>query len=568
MIGDSTPGRRKHWAPSFSDVALLMPVLFLVLRLDGVRFLLGDGDTGWHLRTGEWILTNGRVPDRDIFSFTKAGEPWYAWEWLWDLVFGWLHLHGGLAPVVLGSLAVICVTGLLVYRMARSISGDALISIALTFLALAASSIHWLARPHLFTLLFVAVSYHLLEKVRTGRTALLWWLPPLTILWTNLHGGFFVGILLIGAYAAGELAGWLLSPEAAARRASLLRVRPYLACAAACLLASLINPYTWRLHAHIFRYLTDSYHFNNIIEFLSLNFHHPAAIYFEILLIGGAAAALWNLYRRRYTYTILLLFWGHLALLAARNIPIFVILATPILALSFREALEKLEQAHVAERLRRVVTAFRRFSAEMAAMDRAARAPWAAVTALVGVGALVWAPQASGKFRPEYDPKRYPAQAVQSLGREALAGNVFADDEWGDYLIYRLYPHTRVFIDGRSDFYGGQLGKEVSGLLNGRFDWRQKLDSYAPQTAVLRADAPLASLLKESRRWRLVYDDGVAIVFRRAGEEARHSQVSAGRPEEADVIARSRGETRAVHGSGAAAHRGLATAAAAAHGSP
>src|SRR5437016_2451541 len=96
--------------PSLTDVAFLMPLVFLFTRMEGVRTLLSDCDTGWHVRTGEWILANGRVPDQDIFSFTKPGAPWFAWEWLWDISFAWLHRHGGLAAVVLVSMLVICLT--------------------------------------------------------------------------------------------------------------------------------------------------------------------------------------------------------------------------------------------------------------------------------------------------------------------------------------------------------------------------------------------------------------------------------------------------------------------------
>jgi hypothetical protein len=88
-----------------------------------------------------------------------------------------------------------------------------------------------------------------------------------------------------------------------------------------------VNPYVWRLHAHIIRYLTDPYHHNNISEFLSLSFRHKAAIYFEILLALGAIAALHNLLKRQYASSLLVLGWGHLALLAARNIPIYAFLA-------------------------------------------------------------------------------------------------------------------------------------------------------------------------------------------------------------------------------------------------
>lgn len=565
---EATTSGGMHWLPSLSDVAVLMPVLFLFVRLDGARFLLGDGDTGWHLRTGEWILAHGRVPDRDLFSFTKPGEPWYAWEWLWDVVFGWLHRSWGMAAVVLASLVVIAAVALLTYRMARAASGNVLIAIAVTFLAMAASSIHWLARPHLFTLLFVLVFYRLLEQVRQGRTDRLWWLPPLTVIWVNLHGGFFIGLLLIGAYAAGELAAGILHPSAESRRAALLAVRPYLVCAAGCLLASFVNPYTWRLHRHIFLYLSDSYHFNNINEFLSPNFHHSAAIYFEILLALGAVAALWSLLDRRYAHAILLLGWAHLALLAARNIPIYALIAAPLVAACLAEGLRRLEQASLALWVRRAAASFREFSAEVGGLDRAARVPWLGAAALAGIGLLVASPAAQGKFRPEYDPKRYPAAAIDKLGPQALAGNVFSDDEWGDYLIYRLYPQTKVFIDGRSDFYGSRVGKESLRLLQASYDWAERLERYRPDAIVLRAEAPLASLLKSSPRWRLVYDDGIAIVFRNAGSPARNFWASERRLEGVDVIARSRDETRAVRGPGAPAPRGLASDASPVHGSP
>src|SRR5216684_3008203 len=87
--------------PSLTDFGFLMPIVFLFARMEGVKTMLGDGDTGWHIRTGEWILSNGRVPTKDVFSFTKAGAPWYAWEWLWDVCFAWVYHHGGLGSVVI-----------------------------------------------------------------------------------------------------------------------------------------------------------------------------------------------------------------------------------------------------------------------------------------------------------------------------------------------------------------------------------------------------------------------------------------------------------------------------------
>ena len=171
--------------------------------MHGAKTLLGDGDTGWHVRTGEWIMSHGRVPHQDLFSFTKTGQTWFAWEWLWDVIFAWLHQHWGMAAVVVGSALVIALTSALLFRLAYRKSGNPLVAMAFTFLAVASSSIHFLARPHLFTLLFTVVFYAILERARENRSArLLWWLPVLTVLWTNLHGGWFIGVVLIGSVSA------------------------------------------------------------------------------------------------------------------------------------------------------------------------------------------------------------------------------------------------------------------------------------------------------------------------------------------------------------------------------
>jgi hypothetical protein len=142
--------------------------------------MLSDGDTGWHVRTGEWMLATGQIPRRDIFSFTKPGEPWFAWEWLWDLCFGWLHQHFGMAAVVIPSLCVIALTFALLFRLARRKCRNVLIAGGLTIGAAAASSMHWLARPHLFSMLFAVLFYSVLERARQGNRRWLLWLPPLT----------------------------------------------------------------------------------------------------------------------------------------------------------------------------------------------------------------------------------------------------------------------------------------------------------------------------------------------------------------------------------------------------
>jgi hypothetical protein len=355
--------------PSLTDAAFLMPIAFLFLRMGGATGMLGDGDTGWHVRTGEWILAHGRVPHEDMFSYTRAGQPWFAWEWLWDLAFAWLYQRGGMAAVVLASMLVICLTSVVLFRLICRKCGNPLMAIGVMFFVTGGSSIHWLARPHLFTALFTVIFYSILERAKDGRVRLLWWLPALTVVWTNMHGGFLVGIILAGAYAAGEIADGLFTADADQRWLALRRSFPYLATAAGCLAATLINPYSYHLHTRIYEHLTDKYWYQTVIEFRSFDFHHPAAFYFEPMLALGLAAAVWSLYHRQFVYTILLTVWAHQALAVVRNEPIFMMLVGPPVALMLQSLLQELPGRNIAAWVRAGAEKVERFTAAFGAND-------------------------------------------------------------------------------------------------------------------------------------------------------------------------------------------------------
>src|SRR5438270_3689839 len=162
-------GRCVSLVPSLSDLSFLMPLLVLFWCTTGVAWLLTDSDTGWHIRTGEWILKNRRVPATDLFSFTKAGQPWFAWEWLSEVLMAVIHRHFGLAGIVLASLLLLGATSVCVYRSTLEESGHRVIAVVLTGLAMSASTIHWLARPHLVTPLFAAVFCWVLTRTNSKR---------------------------------------------------------------------------------------------------------------------------------------------------------------------------------------------------------------------------------------------------------------------------------------------------------------------------------------------------------------------------------------------------------------
>jgi hypothetical protein len=517
--------------PSLTDVVFLLPIIMLFAGMHGTHSLLGDGDTGWHLRTGEWILANGRVPDQDMFSFTRPGAPWFAWEWGWDVVFAKFYQYGGMAAVVLASLLLVAVTMTLLFRLVRRKSGNVLVAFAVTVLAMAVSSMHWLARPHLVTLLFAVIFCSILERVRDAQAAgrparLIAVLPALTLLWVNLHAGFFVGILLTLCYAAGEVALWAFS-QGRERRAALARSQPYWLAMAGCLAASFVNPYFYHLHRHILAYLVDPYQYKYIAEFQSISFHYFLANLFEVMVVLAAVAAFWNLLRREFVYVFLLVGWMHLALASGRNIPIFMLVAAPVVAATLTDLLRRLASAPVARWVRGAAERFDQSAAELDETDRIGRVHLVSVAALAGVALLLYAPAPPEKFQSDYDTKSYPAKAIQFLGGAGIPNRIFTHDEWGDYLIYKLYP-TRVFVDGRSDFYGDKFCEQYQDVLHVNYNWEQILRQYGVDTVLLPPDQPLTGALKESRNWRLLYDDGMALVFRAStGQETRKEQVSA-----------------------------------------
>jgi hypothetical protein len=428
-------------------------------------------------------------------------------------------------------MMMICLTFALVFRLVRRKS-NAITAVFVTMIAAAASSIHWLSRPHLFTIFFLVLFYGALENVRAGKTRLgripyLVILPFATILWTNLHGGFFMGAILVGAYGAGELIRMALTSDAAERRPSWLRARAYILSSVACVAASLVNPYTYHLHQHVIEYLRDPYQSQHIMEFLSISFHHPIAVFFEGMLLAAVGGALWKATKGSYVEAVIVVVFGHGALLAARNIPLFMIVSAPIVAAAIDELIAAIPGINIAGWARKAATKFTRVAGETNETDNIGRVYAASILAGLAFAALLYAPNPPKSFRAEFDPKSYPAGAIKTLRSDPTA-RIFAHDQWGDYLIYRLYPKTKVFMDGRSDFYGPEFEKKYQEVLNVNHGWESTLSKFGVDTILLPPSAPLAGALKESARWHVVFDDGVSVVFRSAQKTVGQSVSAAG----------------------------------------
>jgi len=192
---------------------LFMAIFVAVIGL-GPRLMNMDGDLGRHLTIGNYILDELTVPTRDIFSHTMNGMHLTPHEWLAQVVFALSYRLGGLDGVVLLCGVLIAATFSIVYRQCYSRSRLLTISLGITILGAAAASVHWLARPHIFTMLFTVLWVGELEKWRQNKPWHWWSLPLLMLIWVNFHGAFIVGIVIWLIYLVGQLWSGIFDNEA------------------------------------------------------------------------------------------------------------------------------------------------------------------------------------------------------------------------------------------------------------------------------------------------------------------------------------------------------------------
>jgi hypothetical protein len=502
--------------PSLADFAFLLPAMLLFFRMPGTKILFADGDTGWHIRTGEWILQHGAVPKEDLFSFTKPHAPWFAWEWGWDVLFALIHKFWGLSGVGFITVFLLGLSSLLLYRLVVRACRNEALGFFVTAFAVCGTTSHWLARPHLFSWIFFLIFLHLLRDAQEGRKTALYWLPFLTILWCNTHGAFFIGIAAVQTTAMGVAieACWLkqeprlrMPAGAALAKAVLIQAKPYLLCAGACAAATFVNPNGWHLHQHIAAYLTDSMIMDNIQEFQSTSFHGGQAFFFEVMLLAAGGAVLWCLQSTRVTSALPILCWAHLALVAGRNIPFFLMVAAPAVACLLQDVILRSIRA---SRLGSFFSTLHEICFELKIFERVRRVHILSALAVLSVAVLF----ASGKkgFEGEFNSESFPHQAI-SVIESSSAKRIFTYDQWSDYLIYRLYPSRQVFMDGRSDFYGDDFLVSSQHIVGGQFDWSQQLSRFAVDMVIVRPEAPLSTILKTAPGWKMLFDDGKVLIF-------------------------------------------------------
>jgi hypothetical protein len=321
---------------------------------------------------------------------------------------------------------------------------------------------------------------------------LLYLVPLIACVWANMHGSFLMGPGILFIYAVGS---WLTKQES---------IR-FAAASLASLAATFVNPYGWHLHEHVFTYLNNDYLMDHIAEFRSYSFHTPGAIYVELFLFIAVLGTLALLKQRAFGPALLAFGLLHISLYSARHLPTAAVLLLPLcVAALSREAKDW-------PKLR----AFFAYSERLESID--ARVWGVVPVVLVLALALAGVDGLARSGRVGFDPAIFPVRAAEFLEKQNIAGRIFTRDQWGGYLIYRFNGRTKVFLDGRSDFYGQQLLETYAQVVDVKPGWNAVLTQYGVRVVLISPDHALASALKLSPAWKQVYGDSVAAVFERTG---------------------------------------------------
>jgi hypothetical protein len=450
---------------------------------------IADPDAWIHLATGRWMWQHHQLPIPDPFAWTTyLGQPVYAneyftrdfnlkHEWLGQIVFYLIFAGGGAAGMVLFRAACVTLfcgmTGWVVYRRTGEFYYALIAGLVSAQLARGIAN----DRPYIVTYLLLTVVLWIYERRRP-----LWLLPPLFVFWSNFHGGYFAGWVLIGAYCGEALIQRLRGNPPADERAlwgwSVLAF-----------VAGGLNPAFFGILPAMLAY-RQSFMQNSLREW-----HVPALnqlSWYLALLAGSAVVLVWARRRARPADWLMFLVFGALSVMAQRNI-IFLGMVGPLIVFSYLPSLKRFVKPAVEY----------------------------GVAALLAVGCA--AAMGSGNaFQLRVASWKYPDGAIQFLKQHNISAPMFNLYEWGGYLMWAAWPQEKTFVDGRA--LNESVFRDYWHVARNFADAPQLLDKYGVQVLLLEGfEYGTGSVYKvgvmladpSQTTWKLVYQDQTAMVFMR-----------------------------------------------------
>jgi hypothetical protein len=458
-----------------------------------------DPDLWWHLRTGQLIIQNQKVFHTDPYSFTRFGQPWVDHEWLSQVLIFGLYRLAGWSGLIVGFGAVIAAAFLVVFLRCP---GRPYLAGVITLLGAFASAPSWGVRPQMLTLLLASLLLLILER-SYQHPKLLWWTPPLMLLWVNLHAGYAVGLALMVLFLVGDALDVIFGfgivdtkdggPTAARFRALALAI-------VACAVVVPLNPYGAAMYSYPLETLRSRAMQIYIGEWRSPNFHQHRYLPALAMILATIALPALSPRRLRPREVLLLSLMTFAALRSVRHIPIYALVAVPILSAML---LAWMQESQVAKWLQSKPPSM-----------TTAKTLLNTVLLLAFLVFMVVRVRFIARHQAEAEAKEFPAAAVSFIAAHQPPAPILNHYNWGGYFIWRLYPEYRVYIDGRADVYGDAFMDNLAATYYLRSDaWRIPLETWGIRTVVLPPDAPVVTALRASPDWQTMYSDDQAVVL-------------------------------------------------------
>jgi hypothetical protein len=468
---------------------LLIVVLLYCIPLFQAMGPVIDPDIWWHLRTGQWIVDHAQVPATDPFSAYGDGKRWVAYSWLYEILVYALFTKLGLMGIVVFTVSMSLLIALVLHGALRRGGLPFTAEVFLVAVALGAMGKVISPRSWLFSILFFTVELFILFHVRrTDRFALLLALPPLFVLWANVHMQFIYGLAVLGLFLLEVFLSQLPSlslhqayrPNISLGRVSLVFL--------ACLFATLITPYHFRLYIPIFEVIGQTGAFQVIMELLPLSFR----VLGDWLALGLTIAAAFVLGWRRawLPFPILLLLVGTFLAFRARR-DVWVLVLAALFIISEFGNFARSEPSFVFSKLRFVCV----------------------VVALTGAIYLIGLRRQISEQQLENVVERwFPVTAVKFVNEKNYPGPLYNHFNWGGYLIWSL-PRLPVSMDGRMNVHGDQRIERSLNTWSGLRGWESDPELVKARLVIGGAKDALTNLMRTDSRFKLVYEDAVAVVF-------------------------------------------------------
>lgn len=512
---------KKSFLPDLADIIFLLLLYFLLsIRPD---MIFADGSTGWHLVCGNYIWHQHWVPYVDIMSYTFAGKPWIAFEWLSDLFMSALVYFGGLNLLAVIVSSAIAFLFFLIYRHCRAEGCNFVLALIFTMTGALLSAIHWLIRPHVFTFFGVYIFYTQLDAFYRGQLTarkLAMRLGLCMLIWVNCHPGFLFGLALLLLYLVSASIENLFTKE-------VKFITPNIAGVLSCVLLvmvliTFINPYGIGIYniAGYFYRNTSVTQFTD--EFLSPVFHgglQPTLleaffVFFIIgLIIGKEKIKLPDL--------LIFLLMSTTALAAKRHIALFVIVAIPIIARLYGKTILHPPDGALFVKLkgiwRTLIERLAKYSEDFSNTEKLCDLHLLPIVAFIALVVIaVSNGQALGVtiLRSDFPETSIPNNTLTIIKEMKLdPKRGMSLDNWGGVIRYKLdYP---VFIDDRSDFYGEDFFIQYGKLLQAAPGWQKILDRYQINWILLPPNYRLVQELSSNPHWRIAAEDKAAILLLR-----------------------------------------------------